>query len=156
MTSLLYALTLTNKLVIDPSILKGCQFENTLKLDRVLRITWVDVDLSPDADLSSSYLSGIKLNRGPWPVAQDHTNLDCNPEHFQTVAPGGYWNIEYFMCRVSCLTPRFICGATKIVLLVNPAGNCSRNANFCLCLSNIDREHELVSLVLNLNAYIYN
>ena len=46
----------------------------------------MDVDLSPDADLSSSYLSGIKLNRGPWPVAQDHTNLDCNPEHFQTVA----------------------------------------------------------------------
>ena len=46
MTSLTYALTLTNKSAIDLRIWKGHQFENTLKSDHDLKImTSVDDDL---------------------------------------------------------------------------------------------------------------
>ena len=61
---------------------------------------------------------GVKLNRHQ--VAQDIWNLAWAPENTEDSSPADYWNLEYFLCKVSFWIPRIFA-----------VGNSSENGNFC-------------------------
>ena len=89
-TSLRYALTLTSKSAIDLRIWKGRIFQNTLKSGRDLRwcqwmpIWGVDVELSPYADLSLSYVFTCMYNTFVWSYLEMVSMLNITPPWWST------------------------------------------------------------------------
>jgi hypothetical protein len=104
--SLVFALTLTNKSVIELRIWKGHWFENTLKSELDLRwwcqwmpIWGVDADLISDADLSLYYTMHFKFYKHILAYGDSTKGLPL----FKTILPTSFHIILELVCERSDL-----------------------------------------------------